>query len=82
MPEAYPETSMYQQTPVGQEEPKLPTDIVREPKLPEPEAERAGELEEDEEDVPDEWKGKDYTNRCLCGMSHNDDFMVECDRCK
>ncbi|KAI1726215.1 PHD-finger domain-containing protein [Ditylenchus destructor] len=30
----------------------------------------------------DDWEGEDYTTRCLCGMDHNDDFMIECDRCK
>lgn len=30
----------------------------------------------------DEWEGKDYTTRCLCEMEHNDEFMIQCDRCE
>ncbi|KAI1732700.1 PHD-finger domain-containing protein [Ditylenchus destructor] len=30
----------------------------------------------------DDWEGEEYTTRCLCGMDHNDDFMIECERCK
>lgn len=35
-----------------------------------------------EKTTPDEWEGKDYTTRCWCDMIHNDDFMIECERCK
>lgn len=77
VPEAFAEQLLYQQPGVSEEQ-KLPTDIGQEAKtdLPEP------KLEEDEDELSDEWKDQDYTNRCLCGMTHNDEFMVECDRCK
>ncbi|VDK58043.1 unnamed protein product [Anisakis simplex] len=29
----------------------------------------------------DSW-GEDYTTRCLCGLDHNDEFMIQCDVCK
>ncbi|CDW54502.1 PHD finger protein [Trichuris trichiura] len=25
---------------------------------------------------------EDYVTRCLCGFGHNDDFMIQCDRCE
>eukprot|EP00035_Acanthoeca_spectabilis_P017044 m.355916 g.355916 ORF g.355916 m.355916 type:complete len:1238 (-) comp16603_c0_seq2:3186-6899(-) len=25
--------------------------------------------------------GQDYVTRCICGLSHNDDFMISCDKC-
>ncbi|KRX43865.1 Histone-lysine N-methyltransferase 2E, partial [Trichinella murrelli] len=28
------------------------------------------------------WEGEDYTTRCFCGMTHNDEFMVQCDKCE
>lgn len=35
-----------------------------------------------DESSDDEWAGQDYTTRCICGMTHNDDFMIQCDRCE
>lgn len=35
-----------------------------------------------QQDNGDEWEGEDYTTRCLCDMIHNDEFMIECERCK
>ncbi|KFD54823.1 hypothetical protein M514_04257 [Trichuris suis] len=42
------------------------------------------------EKVPRKFKKKDslgsaeedYVTRCLCGFGHNDDFMIQCDRCE
>lgn len=75
VPEAFGE--FYQPQLRSLEEQKLPTAIGQESeqKLSEPE-----ESESEAED--DEWKNQDYVNRCLCGLPHNDDFQVECDRCK
>lgn len=30
----------------------------------------------------DEWEGVDYTTRCLCDLTNNDELMIECERCK
>lgn len=30
----------------------------------------------------EDWEGEDYTTRCVCDMAHNDEFMIECERCK
>lgn len=30
----------------------------------------------------EDWEGEDYTTRCVCDMTHNDEFMIECERCK
>lgn len=28
------------------------------------------------------WDGGDYITRCLCALQHNDDLMIQCDKCE
>lgn len=31
--------------------------------------------------VQDDW-GEEYVTRCYCELSHNDEFMIQCDSCR
>lgn len=35
----------------------------------------------DEDEPPEEAEWGDYVTRCLCEMQHNDEWMVECEKC-
>ena len=41
---------------------------------------RAKSKQKDRVKSDDEWG--DYVTRCLCELEHNDDNMIECDKCK
>ncbi|CAK5046733.1 unnamed protein product [Meloidogyne enterolobii] len=34
-----------------------------------------------ERDETQQQEGLDYITRCICGMKHNDPFMIQCDKC-
>jgi hypothetical protein len=44
--------------------------------------ESSEETSETETDSEGEWAGTDYVTRCVCGMQHNDEFMISCDKCE
>lgn len=46
------------------------------------EAEEAGAgTSETDTDSEGEWRDEDYITRCICGLQHNDEFMICCDNC-
>lgn len=36
---------------------------------------------ESSDDEDTKWEG-DYVTRCICGLQHNDEFMISCDSCE
>lgn len=49
---------------------------------PSPKSVVGGSNTDTDESSDDEWAGQDYITRCVCQMTHNDDFMIQCDRCE
>jgi hypothetical protein len=44
-------------------------------------AESSDESDSESDVLDTNWSG-DYVTRCLCGMQHNDEFMISCDQCE